>query len=86
MTQESADGVRAWAIEAAGHYGAGLARFLAAHGETVLEVSRTPRTERRLRGKDDALDAARWWVKPVEFEVELLAIQEVSAAAPGLGS
>jgi transposase len=25
----------------------------------VLEVSRTPRTERRLRGKDDALDAAR---------------------------
>lgn len=28
-------------------------------GEVVLEVSRTPRTERRLRGKDDALDAAR---------------------------
>ena len=25
----------------------------------VLEVSRTPRTERRLRGKDDALDAVR---------------------------
>ena len=28
-------------------------------GETVLEVSRTPRAERRLRGKDDSLDAAR---------------------------
>src|SRR5207253_6206787 len=25
----------------------------------VLEISRTPRAERRLRGKDDALDAAR---------------------------
>src|SRR5881396_2378522 len=27
--------------------------------DPVLEVSRTPRTERRLRGKDDTLDAAR---------------------------
>jgi transposase len=42
-----------------GQYGAGLARFLAGRGETVLEVSRTPRAERRLRGKDDTLDAAR---------------------------
>ena len=46
------------AIEGSGSYGAGLARFLACR-EAVLEVSRTPRTERRLRGKDDALDAAR---------------------------
>jgi transposase len=38
---------------------AGLARFLAAQGETVLECSRAPRVERRLRGKDDALDAVR---------------------------
>jgi len=50
-------GARAWAVEGAGHYGAGLARFLAGHGETVLEISRTPRAERRLRGKDDSLDA-----------------------------
>ena len=28
-------------------------------GEAVLETSRVPRTERRLRGKDDALDAVR---------------------------
>ena len=34
-----APGRRAWAIEGTGSYGAGLARFLAAHGETVLEVS-----------------------------------------------
>ena len=54
-----ASGRRAWAIEGSGSYGAGLARFLACRGEAVLEVSRTPRTERRLRGKDDALDAAR---------------------------
>jgi transposase len=56
---EAADGARAWAVEGTGSYGAGLARYLAGRGETVLEVSRTPRTERRLRGKDDALDAAR---------------------------
>jgi transposase len=54
-----APGRRVWAIEGTGSYGVGLARFLAERGETVLEVSRTPRTERRLRGKDDALDAAR---------------------------
>ena len=54
-----AAGRRAWAIEGTGSYGAGLARFLAGSGETVLEVSRTPRAERRLRGKDDTLDAAR---------------------------
>jgi transposase len=52
-----AAGTRAWAVEGAGHYGAGLARYLAERGETVLEVGRQPRNERRLRGKDDALDA-----------------------------
>src|SRR6266545_3655263 len=54
-----ANGARVWAIEGTGSYGAGLARFLAGRGETVLEISRTPRAERRLRGKDDSLDAAR---------------------------
>jgi transposase len=48
-----------WAIEGTGSYGAGLARYLSGRGETVLEISRTPRSERRLHGKDDALDAAR---------------------------
>jgi len=52
-----ASGTRAWAVEGTGSYGAGLARYLAEHGEVVLEVSRTPRPQRRLRGKDDALDA-----------------------------
>jgi transposase len=59
VAERYAAGRRAWAIEGSGSYGAGLARFLAGRGEAVLEVSRAPRTERRLRGKDDALDAAR---------------------------
>jgi transposase len=54
-----AGGVRAWAVEGAGHYGAGLARYLAERGETVLEVGRQSRAERRLHGKDDPLDAIR---------------------------
>ena len=54
-----APGRRAWAIEGTGSYGAGLARFLAGRGESVLELSRTPPAEKRLRGKDDTLDAAR---------------------------
>ena len=52
-------GKRAWAIEGTGSYGAGLARFLSEHGEAVLEISRPPRTERRLSGKGDSLDAVR---------------------------
>jgi transposase len=56
---DEANGARVWAVEGAGHYGAGLARYLAGRGETVLEIGRAPRTERRLRGKDDSLDAAR---------------------------
>ena len=59
FVEEHADGQRAWAVEGVGHYGAGLARFLAGRGEPVLEVSRSPRAERRLRGKDDSLDAIR---------------------------
>jgi transposase len=59
VAERYAPGRRAWAIEGTGSYGAGLARFLASQGETVLELSRTPRGERRLRGKGDALDAAR---------------------------
>ena len=59
FAREAASGARVWAIEGTGSYGAGLARYLAGRGETVLEISRTPRAERRLRGKDDSLDAAR---------------------------
>jgi transposase len=56
---EAGSGARVWAIEGTGSYGAGLARYLVGRGETVLETSRVPQSERRLRGKDDALDAVR---------------------------
>ena len=32
-------GVRVWAVEGAGHYGAGLTRFLGGRGEAVVEVT-----------------------------------------------
>jgi transposase len=57
FAEKHARGVRAWAIE--GHYGAGFARYLGERGETVLEIGRHARGERRLRGKDDPLDAIR---------------------------
>jgi transposase len=59
FAERHAGGVRVWAVEGAGHYGAGLTRYLGEHGETVLEVGRRARGERRLRGKDDPLDAIR---------------------------
>jgi transposase len=48
-----------WAVEGAGHYGAGLVRHLSGRGETVLEAGRGPAGERRLQGKDNQLDAIR---------------------------
>jgi transposase len=59
FARQQAEGVRVWAVEGAGHDGAGLARYRSVRGETVLEVGRSPRGERRLRGKDDQLDAVR---------------------------
>jgi transposase len=59
FAEEHAPGARLWAVESAGHYGAGLARHLSGRGETVIESGRGARDERRLRGKDDPLDAIR---------------------------
>lgn len=49
-------GEPAFAIEGAGSYGAGLARFLVAAGADVYECERPRRVERR-RGKSDLIDA-----------------------------
>ena len=57
MAERHAPGRRAFAVEGSGSFGAGLTRFLASHGEQVLEVGRL-RRERR-SGKSDALDAIR---------------------------
>jgi transposase len=52
-------GLRAWAIEGTGGYGAGLARYLAEHGEAVIELDRPNRPGRRNGAKSDPLDAVR---------------------------
>ena len=44
-------------VEGCSSWGAGLARHLAARDVQVVEVNRPNRQERRLRGKDDPLDA-----------------------------
>jgi len=59
FAERHAPGARVWAVEGAGHYGAGLARCLSARGEVVHESGRSSRAERRLHGKDDPLDATR---------------------------
>ena len=43
---ERAPGRRCWALEGTGCYGAGLASFLADHGEWVVEIDRPKRTGR----------------------------------------
>ena len=52
-------GVRAWAIEGANGYGAGLARLLAEGGEVVIELDRPRRAARRHGAKSDPIDAVR---------------------------
>jgi transposase len=47
----------AFGVEGTGAYGAGLARFLRAAGQTVIEVDRPDRKTRRQRGKSDPIDA-----------------------------
>jgi len=54
-----APGRRCWAVEGAGSYGAGLAIFLAAHGERVVEVARPKRPARAGARKSDQIDAVR---------------------------
>lgn len=50
---------RAWAIEGAGSYGAGLATYLLAQGETVYEIDRPARLARKNGAKNDDLDSIR---------------------------
>jgi transposase len=56
---ERHSGLRVWAIEGTGGYGAGLARFLAERGEVVIELDRPNRPARRNGAKSDPLDAVR---------------------------
>jgi transposase len=56
---EAHSGLRAWAMEGTGGYGAGLARHLAAAGELVVELDRPKRPARRAGAKSDPIDAER---------------------------
>src|SRR2546423_3157499 len=49
--------VVAFGIEGTGSYGAALASAARRRGHRVVEVARPDRRERRLRGKNDVLDA-----------------------------
>ena len=49
--------VAAFGVEGTGCHGAGLARFLGAQGQVVVEVNRPDRQARRRRGKSDPVDA-----------------------------
>ncbi len=49
--------VDAWGVEGTGSYGAGLARYLAARDQVVIEVIRPNRQHRRHHGKSDPADA-----------------------------
>lgn len=52
-------GLRAFAVEGAGGYGAGLTRYLATSGEVVVELDRPQRPARRGGRRSDPLDAER---------------------------
>ncbi|MGC5331133.1 IS110 family transposase [Micromonospora sp. DT62] len=52
-------GLRAWAMEGTGGYGAGLHRHLADAGELVVELDRPKRPARRAGAKSDPIDAER---------------------------
>ena len=56
---EAHSGLRAWAMEGTGGYGAGLARHLADAGELVVELDRPKRPARRAGAKSDPIDAER---------------------------
>jgi transposase len=56
---EAHPGLRAWAMEGAGGYGAGLAHHLADAGELVVELDRPKRPARRAGAKSDPIDAER---------------------------
>jgi transposase len=56
---QSQGGVRGWAVEGAGGYGAGLTRHLHAHAELVVELDRPVRPARRHGAKSDVIDAER---------------------------
>jgi hypothetical protein len=56
---EQHSGLRAWAMEGTGGYGAGLARHLEQATELVIELDRPKRPARKAGAKSDPIDAER---------------------------
>ena len=56
---QAGDASLAWGIEGTRHYGLGLSRHLAAHGQRVAEIDHSRRAGRRRAGKTDPIDAVR---------------------------
>jgi transposase len=56
---EQHSGLRAWAMEGTGGYGAGLARHLADSHQLVVELDRPKRPACRAEAKSDPIDAER---------------------------
>jgi transposase len=59
LADQHGGGLRAWALEGAGGYGAGLARHVGERGELVVELDRPKRPTRRHGAKSDVIDAER---------------------------
>jgi transposase len=74
---EQHGGLRGWAMEGTGGYGAGLARHLGERGELVVELDRPVRPARRAGAKSDVIDAER---------AARDALARVRLAAPKTGS
>ena len=65
--------LRAWAIEGANGYGAGLVRFLAEQGELVIELDRPSRPARRNGAKSALADQFSSSLVPVVNATRLTA-------------
>ncbi len=63
---ERHSGLRAWAMEGAGGYGAGLARHLADAGELVVELDRPKRPARKAGAKSDSIVPRKREAPPAE--------------------
>lgn len=59
LARQHVPGGRCWALEGTGSYGAGLAGYLDAAGECVVEVCRPKRPAHRGGRRTDSLDAVR---------------------------
>lgn len=76
---------RAWAIEGCGSWGRGMARWLSACGEWVIEVEQPARPKRRMGRKNDVIDAERAARETLRSDVHAMpkadGVRDIIAAA-----